>query len=38
LLEECHDLCQHGIVVHYCPSICASAASVSGSQNVMSID
>ncbi len=28
LLEEGKHLCQEGIIVHYRPSICASAASV----------
>jgi hypothetical protein len=38
LLEECRDLGQDGIVVHHQLSTCASVVSVSGSQNVMSID
>ena len=36
-LEEGKDLCQNGIVVHHRPSTCASAASVSGSQKVISM-
>ena len=37
-LEERNDLRQHVIEVHQHPSTCASAASVSGSQKVISID
>jgi hypothetical protein len=38
LLEEGNHMRQDGIVVHYHPSTYASAASASGSQNVISID
>src|SRR5262249_8001058 len=37
LLEESKHLCQNGIVVHQRPSTSASAASVWGSQNVISM-
>ena len=37
LLQQLKHLCQDRIVVHYRPSICASTASVWGSQNVISI-
>ena len=37
LLEERDDLRQDGIIVHYRSSTCASAASVCGSQKVISI-
>jgi hypothetical protein len=36
--EEGLDLVEHIIEVHHCPSTCASAASVSGSQKVISMD
>src|SRR5215813_8146610 len=36
LLEELDNLVNHLIEVHHHPSTCASAASVSGSQNVIS--
>src|SRR5712691_6803725 len=36
-LEESKHLCQADLKAHYPPSICARAASVWGSQNVMSI-
>ena len=37
LLEEGKRRCQDGIIVHYQPSTCASAASAWGSQKVISI-
>src|SRR5262249_38907597 len=37
-LQEIEHLCQDSIVVHQRPSTCASAASVCGSQKIISID
>jgi hypothetical protein len=37
LLKEGKGLCQDGLIGHYYPSTCASAASAWGSQNAMSM-